>query len=283
MSALTLVDSHVHFWDPARLDYPWLESVPALNRPFLPGEFDAATAPFQTAKFLFVECDCEPSLALAEVDWITCLAKAEPRLCGIVAHASLERGEAVRADLEALSRRPLVKGVRRLLQGEKDPEFCLLPGFVAGMKLLAGFGFPFDVCARHDQLTAVAELVRRVPEVHFILDHFGKPPVAKRQIEPWAGDLKRLAALPNTSCKISGLATEADWKDWKPADLEPYFNVVFETFGFDRVIFGGDWPVMTLATDYQRWVETVLQFTARRTDSERHRLFQTNAEKTYRI
>lgn len=278
-----IVDSHVHLWNPAQLRYSWLDGLPALNRAFLPKDFSEASATANVGKMIFVECGCEPAQNFAEVDWISDLAKTEPRLKGIVAHADLEKGEAVRADLEKLAVSPLVKGIRRNLQGERDLEFCLQPEFVAGVKLLAEFNFTFDICIRHEQLRSVAELVRRVPEVNFILDHFGKPDVRGKKIEPWAASLKTLAALPNVVCKISGLATEADWKNWQTADLKLYFDHVLNCFGFDRILFGGDWPVATLATSYERWLETVRELFSFASAADQIRLFQTNAERIYRV
>ena len=116
-----------------------------------------------------------------------------------------------------------------------------------------------------------------------MLDHFGKPDVRGKKTGPWATDLKTLAALPNVVCKISGLATEADWNHWQVADLKFYFKLTLECFGFDRVLFGSDWPVATLATSYERWVETVGNFLSSATDIERIKLFQTNAERIYRV
>jgi L-fuconolactonase len=283
MNALPIVDSHVHLWNPAQLRYAWLDGLPALNRAFLPADFAAASVNTNVSKIIFTECGCEPVQSLAEVNWISSLAKTEPRLKGIVAHADLEKDEAVRSDLAKLAANPLVKGIRRNLQGERDLEFCLQPKFVAGIKLLAEFGFTFDLCIRHDQLRAAAELVRRVPQVSFVLDHFGKPDVRGKKTESWAADLKMLATLPNVVCKISGLATEADWKNWQPADLKVYFERALECFGFDRVLFGGDWPVATLATSYVRWLETVQNYFSFAIETDQIKLFQTNAERIYRV
>ena len=283
MSALPIVDSHVHFWNLAQLRYAWLDGLPALNRPFLPADFSSASAGADVCKMIFVECGCESAQSLAEVNWICSLAECEPRLKGIVAHASLENGEAVRAELQELAKCKLVKGVRRNLQGEHDAEFCLRPNFITGMKLLAEFGFTFDLCIRHDQLPMAAELVRRVPQVTFVLDHFGKPDVRGKKAEPWAANLKVLAARSNVVCKISGLTTEADWKTWQPADLKWYFETIVEVFGFDRLLFGGDWPVATLATNYFRWLETVQNYFSFATETDQIKLFQTNAERIYRV
>jgi L-fuconolactonase len=195
----------------------------------------------------------------------------------------LELGEAARAKLEQLAKHPLVKGIRRNLQGEPDSEFCLQPGFIGGVKMLAEFGFTFDLCVRHEQLRSVIELVQLVPEVNFILDHFGKPDVRGKKNGPWAADLKVLAAMPNVVCKISGLATEAHWEHWQPDDLKFYFDHAWECFGFRRLLFGGDWPVATLATDYDRWLATVQELFSFATEAEQVQLFQTNAERIYRV
>src|SRR5271167_2226400 len=129
MSPLTIVDSHVHLWNPAQFRYAWLDGLPSLNRAFELADLSAASASLSVSKWIFIECGCEPAQNLAEVDWILALPKSEPRLRGIVAQAPLERGKAVRADLQKLASRPLVKGIRRNLQSETNPEFCLEPGF----------------------------------------------------------------------------------------------------------------------------------------------------------
>jgi L-fuconolactonase len=283
MNAPSIVDSHVHFWNPAQLRYSWLDGLPALNRAFLPVDFAAASADSNVSKIIFIEGGCGPAHGLTEVGWACVLANDEPRLKGIVAHASLEKDASARTELGALASCPLVKGVRRNLQGERDPDFCLRPEFLTGIRLLAAFGFTFDLCIRHDQLRSVTELVRRVPEVNFVLDHLGKPDVRGKKTGQWAGDLKALAALPNVYCKISGLTTEADWGNWKPADLKYYFDWALECFGFDRVLFGGDWPVATLATGYRRWLETVQEFFSFAPAAGQVKLFQTNAERIYRV
>jgi L-fuconolactonase len=283
MNTPAIVDAHVHLWNPAQLRYPWLDGLPALNRTYLLPDYMAASAKVNVGKFILVECGCKPAQSLAEVDWVSHLAKSEPRLKGIVAHAPLENGEAVRAGLEELANNSLVKGVRRNLQGERDADFCLRPAFVAGVKLLAEFGFTFDICIRHEQLGSITELARRIPQVTFVLDHFGKPDVRGKRIEPWSTDLNSLASLSNVVCKISGITTEADWGKWERDDLEFYFDRALTCFGPDRVLFGSDWPVLTLATSYEHWVETVRAFLTSTKAIEQTKLFQTNAERIYRV
>ena len=283
MSAPAIVDSHCHFWDPARFHYAWNHDLPALDRPFLPANLAADSATTEVKKIIFVECDCAPAQSLAEVDWVSGLAKSEPRLRGIVARAPLERGKAVRSDLEELASRRLVKGIRRNLQSEREVEFGLQPQFILGVQLLAEFDFTFDLCIRHEQMRSAAEMVKRIPEVTFVLDHFGKPDVRGKKREPWDKDLKALAALPNVVCKISGLTTEADWDHWRPEDLKFYFDHALECFGFKRLLIGSDWPMATLATSYQRWIETVQQLFSSAAEADQFQLFQTNAERIYRV
>ncbi|HEV2693459.1 MAG TPA: amidohydrolase family protein [Verrucomicrobiae bacterium] len=283
MKLPAIVDSHVHLWNPSQIRYPWLKDVPALDRAFLPADFSAAASMSGVGKMIFVESGCDPVQSLAEAKWVSILAEQEPRLKGIIVHAPLEKGLGVREELEVLAAMPLVKGIRRLLQGETDAGFCLRPKFVAGVKSLEKFNFTFDLCIRPEQLPSVTELVRQIPQVTFILDHMGKPNIRSVQTEPWSKNLEALAALPNVVCKISGLTTEADHAHWQPGDLKFYLDRALELFGIDRVIFGGDWPVATLATGYGRWIETVQNAFSPVGEAGLVKLFKTNAERIYRV
>lgn len=283
MPSFPIIDTHVHLWDPRRLRYGWLAEVAALNRPFLIDDFRAACGPVAVSKLVFVQCECDPAQSAAEVAWVAEVASDEPRLNGIVAQAPLEKGDAVAADLARLAAMPLVKGVRRLLQSEADDAFCLRPDFVRGVRLLPRHGLTFDLCIFHRQLANVIQLVRQCPEVRFVLDHIGKPAIKARQLDPWRAELRTLAALPNVTCKLSGLVTEADWTRWTPADLRPYLDHVLECFGAGRVMFGGDWPVSTQATDYPRWVATLDTMLSRCSRAEQEQIYVRNAEKFYRL
>jgi len=283
MPSFPIVDTHLHLWDLSRLRYPWLASVPLLNKNHLIADYRRACGDVQVAKMVFLQCECDPAQSQAEADWVTEVAKTDPRIRGIVAQAPLEKGEAVGPALARLTENPLVKGIRRLIQGEKDPEFCVRPDFVRGVQLLHAHGLSFDLCIKHPQLAATIKLVRQCPDVAFVLDHIGKPDIKAGRLDPWREELRELSKLENVWCKLSGLVTEADFGTWTPADLRPYLDHVVACFGFDRVMFGGDWPVSTQASDYPRWVATLDEALSGCTAEELRKVYARNAEEFYRV
>ncbi len=197
--------------------------------------------------------------------------------------APLEHGERARSFLDALARiGTRIKGVRRILQSEPD-DFGMQPDFVRGVRLLPEYGLSFDICINHRQLKAAIELVRACPETAFMLDHIAKPDIRDHVLDPWREHMRELASLPNISCKISGVATEADHGAWAPDDIAPYVLHAIEVFGEDRVAFGGDWPVALLATSYRRWVETLDVLTRGLSPTARAKLWAENARSFYRI
>ena len=283
MPNFPIIDTHLHIWDLGRLRYPWLASVPKLNRNHLIEDFRRACGPVEVAKMVFVQCECDPALAQQEADGVAEVARTEPRLRGIVAQAPLEKGDAVNDALAKLAANPLVKGVRRLIQSEKDDAFCVRPDFVRGVQALHAHGLSFALCIFHRQLANAIKLVRQCPDVSFVLDHIGKPDIKAGKLDPWRAELRELSKLENVWCKVSGLVTEADHAKWKPADLKPYIDHVIECFGFDRVMFGGDWPVSTQATDYPRWVATLDEALRGCSPDELQRLYVRNAEDFYHV
>lgn len=283
MPDFPIVDTHLHIWDLGRLRYPWLASVPMLNRNHLIEDYRRACGSVRVAKMVFVQCECDPAQFKDEVEWVTSVAHTEPRIRGIVAWAPLEKGEAAEADLAQLAENPLVKGIRRIIQFEPDIGFCLQPAFVRGVQALHRYGLGFDLCINHLQLANTIKLVRQCPDVSFVLDHIGKPDIKAGRLDPWRAELRELARMENVWCKLSGLATEADHAKWTPAQLRPYLDHVLACFSCDRVMFGGDWPVSTQATDYPRWVATLDDALSGCSRDERHRVYVENAETFYRV
>ena len=283
MPAFPIVDTHLHLWDLQRLRYPWLASVPMLNKHHLIEDYRRACGPVAVAKMVFLQCECDFAQFQEEADWVTEVSRVDPRIRGIVPWAPLEKGDAAEADLARLAANPLIKGIRRIIQFEADPEFCLRPDFVRGVQLLPRHGLSFDLCINHKQLANTLKLVKQCPNVRFIMDHIAKPDIKAGLLDPWRAEMRELARLPNVWCKLSGLVTEADLAKWTPADLQPYIEHVVDCFGFDRVIFGGDWPVSTQATDYPRWVSTLDAALKGASPDELHKLYVRNAEAFYRV
>jgi L-fuconolactonase len=274
-----VVDSHVHFWDPGRLSYPWLANLPALLRPYRPADSVAAAGDLDAV--VFVEAGCHPDHAEAELRWVEELAAAWPVLAAVVAQVPLEYGAAASGAVEALAAHRRVTGVRRNVQDEPD-GFMDRPDFVTGVGLLARAGLTFDACVRHHQLAELVRLVDRCPAVTFVLDHLGKPAVKAGAFEPWAARIADLSARPNVYAKLSGLTTEADWNSWRPSQTRPYLDHALQTFGPERCLFGGDWPVATLATPYGRWLDLVRDALAGLSAAQRDAVLGGNAVRVYR-
>ena len=282
MEKFPIVDTHVHLWHPKQLRYPWLAEVPTLNRAYLLKDYIAAYGALEIESIVFVQCDTHPDDGLKETAWVTSLAAVDPRIRGIVAWAPLEEGEQVAPFVEKLAENRLVKGIRRLIQSE-NVDFCIQPNFVSGVKVLSRYGLSFDICIFHPQLANAIRLVEQCPHVQFILDHIGKPDIKHQLFDPWKQEIATLAAFPNVHCKISGLVTEADLEKWTPADLQPYIEHVISCFGFDRVIYGSDWPVSIQASDYPRWVQTLKDAVSGCSSEALRNLFRDNAIKFYRL
>ncbi|MCY3741479.1 MAG: amidohydrolase family protein [Candidatus Poribacteria bacterium] len=282
MEKFPIVDTHVHLWHPEQLRYPWLSEVPPLNRPYLLKDYIAAYGALEIESIVFVQCDTHPDDGLKETAWVTSLAAVEPRIQGIVAWAPLEEGEQVAPFIEKLAANPLVKGIRRLIQSESI-DFCVQPNFVSGVKTLSHYDLSFDICIFHPQLANAIRLVEQCPHVRFILDHIGKPDIKHQLFDPWKEEIQVLASFPNVHCKISGLVTEANLEGWTPADLQPYIEHVISCFGFERVIYGSDWPVSTQASDYPHWVQTLQDAVSGCSSEALGNLFRDNAIKFYRL
>lgn len=277
---IPVVDAHVHFWDPAALDYPWLEGLPALHRPFLPTDYRETVGAVPVEAVVFVEANPRPDQGLAEARFVERLADAEPRLAGIVAFVDLADAHGLDRRLDALLQVRRLVGVRHNIQGN-PPGFCLQPSFVEGVREVGRRGLAFDLCATHDQLGEVVELVRRCPETRMVLDHCGKPAIREGLREPWAEWIERLARFERVECKLSGLLTEADPEGWRGEELLPYAAHVAACFGTGRLMYGSDWPVLTLAGGYSEWYHFTRRFAGGWDREELARFYSGNALRFY--
>ena len=229
MPDFPIVDCHVHIYDPNVLSFAWMQQAPALNSPHGSIEYMAAAAGVTVDMMVFVEVDVDEGQHLDEARFVAEAAKEDQRIKGIVAAMPLEKGRAAEPDIAEFAAMPLARGVRRLIQGHVgEPGWCLRPAFVEGVKLLPKHGLSFDICILHPQMADAIELVRRCPEVSFILDHIGKPGIKAGIREPWWSQMRELAKLPNVVCKISGAITEADHQNWTYDQVAPYVGHAIE-------------------------------------------------------
>ena len=278
-----IVDTHIHLLDQKRFNYSWAAGAPKLARDWTPDDLMALAKPYQIESFVFVEVDVDMPQHLDEADWVQAISERDTRLKGCVACLPMERGAAIEPEMAQLASLPVMRGIRRLIQNQADPEFMLKPGFLSALKLLPKYNLSFDICIYHHQLPNTLEMVRRRPEVSFVLDHIAKPGIKAGLMEPWAKHIKEMAELPNVVCKLSGVTTEADHETWTRDQLRPYIDHVIDSFGFDRIMFGGDWPVSELAGKYTGWIEVLDWATQGCTKDEKRKLFRDNGIKTYRL
>ena len=278
-----ITDTHVHLLDTSKFKYSWAAGAPKLGRDWSVKDLEERARPYTVESIVFVEVDVDMPQYLAEGEWVQSLAGSDARLKGCVACLPLENGPAVEADMDRLSRLPVMRGVRRLIQNKPDPAFVLQPGFLAAIKLLPKYNFSFDICIYHHQFSNTIEMVRQCPEVSFILDHIGKPGIKDGLMEPWKSHIRELASLPNVQCKLSGVTTEADHENWNRDQLRPYIDHVIESFGFNRIMYGGDWPVSELAGKYTDWLEVLDWATEGCTRDEKLKLFRDNGIRAYRL
>jgi L-fuconolactonase len=278
-----IIDSHIHLLDKQRFAYSWAKDAPALKRDWTANDLANVANPYEFEGFVFVEVDVDMPQHLDEADWVDGLAAHDRRVLGAVVCLPLERGAAIEPEMARVANLTTVRGVRRLIQNQPDPEFMLKPAFLEALRLLSKYNLSFDVCIFRSQAPNTLAMMRECPEVSFILDHIGKPGIKAGLIHPWRAHIREMAALPNVVCKLSGVTTEADHKTWTRDQLRPYIDHVIESFGPDRILYGGDWPVSELAGSYLQWLAALDWATAGFSPADKRKLFRDNAIKAYRL
>ena len=278
---LKIIDTHQHLWDTENLEYPWLEGFDLLKKRYTPEDYREAVGDLNVIKSVHVEGDPAETDVVKEVEWLTEIAETDGMIGAIAAAAPLEKPNA-EAILEQLVGFGRVVGVRRMAWHHPDPQFYATPELINGVKLLTKFDLSFELCANSTQLPAAIELVKATPDVRHALNHCGGPDIKGEQFEPWASHIRELAAFENVHCKVSGIVTTAS-ENWTREELKPYIRHLIEAFGYDRLMFGSDWPVCTLAATYQEWVDALLWAVEDASDAEKNRLFYENASEFYSL
>jgi L-fuconolactonase len=273
-----IIDSHVHLWDPRHLSYPWLADVPTLNVAHDPDVLLAALP--EPVEAIFVEAGATAHAADAEIAWVCSAARTHPWIRGAVANVPLERPDLARPMIRRHAADPFVVGVRRNVQDEA-PGFTAHVDFRAGVRALGEAGLPFDACVREHQLPELAELAAACPQTTIILDHVGKPRSALGDgVAAWRDALVQLAGHDNVVCKLSGLATELPADD-RRAQMTDVLRMALDIFGPERCMYGSDWPVMTLATDYHAWLDLVRDMLSAYPSADAHAVLRANAARIY--
>ena len=216
---------------------------------------------------------------LGETDWLLQMANEHGFIHGVVGWVPLADAD-VQQHLTRLAANPKLRAVRHVVQGESD-DFILRPDFNAGIALLKAHNLVYDILIVERQLPPTINFVDRHPEQIFVLDHLAKPQIGKQLLEPWKTNIEQLAKRENVYCKISGMATEADYDHWTAQQLLPYWEVALEAFGPERLMFGSDWPVCLVAVEYAAWLELVSDFVTQLTEPERDHLFAQTAIEAY--
>lgn len=274
---MRIVDTHLHLVYRDRFTYPWLADAGPLNRDW------HADAYFAEAERLGIEASLHMEVDVAETDMeaeTRFVLGVHPKVVGAIAAGRPESPD-FPAYLERIAALDGVKAIRRILHTSPD-ELSQSALFAENIRLLAGKGLPFDLCVLSKQLPVGRQLVAKCPDVQFVLDHCGVPDVANMALDPWRENIRKIAELPNVVAKISGIAAYAR-TDWSVDDLRPFVEHIIESFGWDRVVFGSDHPVVTLTADLTRWVTALKQIVAGANADEQAKLFHGNAERLYRI
>ncbi|MGQ4386964.1 amidohydrolase family protein [Streptomyces sp. SAS_270] len=276
-----VVDAHHHVWDLSVRDQDWIvgAELAPLRRDFGIVDLEPEARAAGVTATVLVQTVTVPE----ETPEFLSLAARSDLVAGVVGWTDLTAPD-VADTLAALREGPggeYLVGVRHQVQGEPDPRWLVRPDVLRGLVAVAEAGLVYDVVVKPHQLMAATEAAARLPDLTFVLDHLGKPPIASGALEPWAQEARSLAALPNTVCKLSGLVTEADWGSWTTQELRPYAETVLDAFGPERLMFGSDWPVCRLAASYAEVVSTAGELTAWLDRAERQEVFTGTAVRTY--
>ena len=273
------IDSHQHFWkfDPVRDS--WInDEMKFIQKDFLPADLQPILEQNGFDGCITVQSDQDYVENRFQLD----NAEGNDFIKGIVGWVDL-KSRHVEKDLEYLSQFEKMKGFRHVLQGEHQRDLMLQASFMNGISLLNKYDFTYDILIFKDQLQYLPKFVSSFPDQPFVLDHISKPDIKTGNIDQWKKDISALGQFQNLYCKISGMVTEADWKAWKKENFKPYMDVVVETFGVDRIMFGSDWPVCLVAASYDEVVGIVEDYFSSFSEDEKEKFFALNAIEFYNL
>jgi L-fucono-1,5-lactonase len=275
----TIIDSHQHFWQVGRFDYPWMSAeVTTLYRDYLPDRL----APMLKANGVRRTVLVQASNSLAETRWLLELAGHHTFIAGVVGWVDLT-SQRVEEQLAEFVGHPKFKGVRHLVESEAADDWLARPSVLDGLGVLAAHGLAYDLLVHTRHLRHVLTVAERCPSLRLVVDHMAKPQIARGKVDEWARGLRAVAQIPGIHCKLSGLVTEAEHGAWKTDDLRPYVDRALEEFGPERMMVGSDWPVCLLAASYERALAAYQEMLAGLHDDERQRILAGNAASFYRL
>lgn len=273
-----VIDAHQHFWAFSAAEYGWIDPGSVLERDYLPADLLPLLERAGVDGCIAVQARQSES----ETDWLLGLARSDDWIRGVVGWADL-RADDLPARLDRWRGEARLVGFRHIVQGETEPGFLLRKDFVGGVRTLLARGYAYDILIRAHQAADVPVFAESVGEGRLILDHGAKPDILGGGWEPWASDMARIARHRGIWCKISGLVTEADHQHWRADDIARYLDHLLHVFGPERLIFGSDWPVCTLAADYDRVHELIDRFVDRACPEHRDAIFGGNALAAYAL
>ncbi len=272
------IDSHVHFWKYNKRRDAWItNNMKILQQDYLPEHLALTLKRNGIDGCVAVQADQSE----LETHFLAELAKTYPVIKGVVGWIDLQN-ENIEERLNYFSQYPIIKGWRHIAQSEPG-DFLLRQTFQRGISALQQYNYTYDILIYHYQLKSAIEFVAKFPEQKFVLDHCAKPDIKNKKIDEWKTLIKELAQHPNVSCKLSGLFTEAAWKEWHAADFYPYLDVVFKEFGTDRLLFGSDWPVILLSGIYVQWKSLLDKYMENFVEEDRQKIYGQNAIEFYSL
>ena len=276
---MKIIDSHQHFWNYNTKDFDWItDEMSVIRKDFLPNELQAIYQSNNVAGCVGVQVNQTEE----ENNFFLDFAEQFDFIRGVVGWVNL-MAENVEERLAYWHQHKKVKGFRHILQGERDRALMLNPSFKNGISLLNKFDFAYDILIFPDQLPYALELVKLFPDQKFVIDHLAKPYIKSGEIEQWKNDIKSFRSFENVYCKISGMVTEADWKDDSLQTFEPYLDVVMATFGTKRLMFGSDWPVCLVAASYNKVLQMVKDYFTSFSANQQADIFYNNAVEFYNL